>query len=238
MGANVKQTLRFLLSAAVLTGCSRAPQPEICPTLQRGALVITELRGPQAGGVDTYGQWMELFNTTDAEVDMYGLRISWREKDGGNDFDILVRESLLVAPNEYVVLGHHEPGAIRDFVDYSFFGDHFKKPNEDSDDDGPSDEDDDEPEGEVLEPTVNDLHDEGILELATCEDEIVDRLVYDDLPATGSFSLGLETEPDADSNDDLSAWCSDLFEPAPEPDAETLEFGAPGSPGEANRPCP
>lgn len=234
MGAKTTQTLGFLLSAAVLAGCSRAPQPEICPTLERGALVITELRGAQAGGADTYGQWLELVNTTDAEIDLYGLRISWRRKDGTGDLDILVRENVIVPAGEYAVLGHHDPEASRDFVDYSFFTDHFKVPEEDKDDDGPDDEDFDEPDDLLFEPVVNDILPEGVIDLMGCGDELIDQLVYDPLPPSGSFSLGADAALDPDANDDLTAWCPDLFEPT----MENTEIGLPGSPGEANRPCP
>ena len=49
-----------------LGSCEREAMPAICPDVQAGELVLTEMRGPQSGA-DTYGQWFELFNTSGAK---------------------------------------------------------------------------------------------------------------------------------------------------------------------------
>jgi len=58
--------------ALAVGGCARAALP--CELeLDAGDLVITEIRGPQ-DGVDSRGEWFELYNTTADSIDLYGLR--------------------------------------------------------------------------------------------------------------------------------------------------------------------
>ncbi|MBC8070440.1 MAG: hypothetical protein IAG13_19060 [Deltaproteobacteria bacterium] len=67
----------------------------------------------------------------------------------------------------------------------------------------------------------------GLLTLEVC-DLVIDEVIYDELPAAGSWSLHV-TPPDADANDDPENWCADEVVPP---------FGSlRGTPGEANRPC-
>ena len=59
------------------------------------------------------------------------------------------------------------------------------------------------------------------IDVVTCGQPI-DRMIYRNLPADGSYAFtGLVDPPDGDANDDESMWCPDL-----------------GSPGERNPECP
>ncbi|MBK8237307.1 MAG: hypothetical protein IPK74_17325 [Deltaproteobacteria bacterium] len=76
-----------------------------------------------------------------------------------------------------------------------------------------------------------DLYGGGVLLLESC-DEIIDKLDWTELPTNGTWALG--GTPSADANDMDAAWCADEHEP----DGAMVELGAPGTPGEANPPCP
>ena len=45
----------------LLGACARDPVEAICPDVSEGALVVTEVRGPQSPD-DADGPWVELFN--------------------------------------------------------------------------------------------------------------------------------------------------------------------------------
>jgi hypothetical protein len=235
------------LAGAVVSagGCVQDPLP--CQLrLEEGDVVITEIRGPQADGLDTRGEWFELHNTTDERIDLEGLRGTLRPLEGSAvagelALTFLVREPLPVEPGGYVVLGTLPLDAGKHpEVDYSVNLDFVTEPptvvaetpNGDVVELEP-------PEGENLDPKP--LFANASLELYAC-DRLVDRFGYLELPACGTLALDGRLVPDADDNDDLSRWCADTTEPqwcTDEAGAMSpLPWGAPGSGGEANRPCP
>ena len=72
------------------------------------------------------------------------------------------------------------------------------------------------------------------VELWAC-DQLVDSVVYAELPSMGTYAYDGALPPDAEGNDDPTRWCTDAT-PAPEGGPQT-ELGLPGSPGEVNPPC-
>jgi len=223
-----------LVGGAGASGCVHEPLPCLSD-LEAGELVITELRGPQDPD-DTRGQWIELFNATDRELDLAGLRGTIRPLDGSPvDGDLsltfLVREPLPVAPGGYVVLGTLPlDEARRPELDYSFNADFRREPPEIEEASGgvvtlPPDENAD----------PRELFGNARLQLHAC-DQLVDELIYVELPTMGTFSYDGSVVPDAEGNDDLTRWCTDATE-APTEGPQTAT-GRPGSGGEANRPCP
>jgi hypothetical protein len=199
-----------------LCGCPRDPQPWICPPLQPGDLVVTELRGPQSGA-DANGQWLELFNATGEPIDLRGLRLTIQLLSGSGASTILVRApELTVEPGDYVVLGHHDPERAPAFVDYAFLSDYFTTSTSD--------------DGETT-ARPKDLPLDGVVEVYGC-DGLVDRLVYRDLPELGTWSLDGSMIPAADLNDDPTLWCIDN-----QTGADAAQFGLPGTPGEPNLSC-
>jgi hypothetical protein len=194
-----------------LCGCAREPEAFVCPRIGAGDLVVTELRG--SGG--TYGQWMEVQNTTDEPMDLRGLQLVLQRPSGGGRVRIVVRaDALPVDDGAFAVLGHHEPDEVPEFVDYSFFGDFFATSDDDPTPLGP-----------------RELYDSGVLDVMACGD-VIDRVAYPPLPDAGSWALDGRLQPDDLVNDDLQAWCVDDFDPG-----ATDEIGLPGTPGETNRPC-
>lgn len=226
------------------SGCVREPLP--CRLeLEEGDVVITELRGPQDGR-DTRGEWFELHNTTDEPLDLEGLRgflrpLEGSAVDGEVALTFLVRQSLPVDAGGYVVVGtlpldpakHPEVdySANLDFVLESSVVE-YETQNGDVILVEP-------PAGENLDP--KELFQNARLALFAC-DRLIDDFRYVQLPSCGTLSYDGSVAPDGDDNDDLARWCSDATSSEwCTGDASAtlpLPWGAPGSGGEANRPCP
>jgi len=195
--------LAGLLSA--LFGCEREPLDLECVPLGSGDLVFSELRGKQSG-TDTWGQWIELYNTTAGEISLLGVTVNIRKLDGSGERDIVVRDRDISVPGrDYIVLGR-QSGDLPAHVDYGY-------------------EDD----------FSSDLYADAILQIYACE-ELVDQLVYHDLPPEGTLAFDGSLTLTAVSNDEEADWCVDVTE-APPQDGGTTQVGLPGTPGEVNRPC-
>jgi hypothetical protein len=170
-------------------------------------LVVSELRGAQSGP-DTYGTWIELYNASDATLDLTGLAVDLVKLDGSAEARVLVRaRDLTLAAGAYVVLGRAVAGDEPAHVDYGYVVDFDA-----------------------------DLYDNAAIELWGCQ-ELVDRIVYRSLPEQGTLALDGSVAPNAAANDEAdaddpdSAWCVDAAV------GPSTELGAPGTPGEANPPC-
>lgn len=112
--------MRVLLVLVGLVGCARDPAPAICPDITAGALVVTEIRGPQD---DQDGPWIELFNASGSTIDLIGTKIRFRRKDGSDEIPVIVRRSLPVAAGDYSVLGLFFDTEVPAHVDYGFLDD-------------------------------------------------------------------------------------------------------------------
>jgi hypothetical protein len=67
-----------------------------------GELVITEIMKDPKAVDDSFGEWFEVYNTSDHAIEMMGLTVS---DLGTNTFDI--DESLIILPDGFVVLGRN-----------------------------------------------------------------------------------------------------------------------------------
>lgn len=201
----------LLLLLPLLAGCARDPIELECPLIEPGALVVTELRGAQSG-TDTWGQWIELYNTTDQPLALAGVRVVMMKLDGSGRTELLVRaRGTQVAAGGYFVLGRFEDSERPDHVDYGW------RPDFESD-----------------------LYASGLVEVWACEQQgeelayrELDELVYEGLPTAGSLAFDGALEPSADANDEESDWCIDDTAYELEPG----QVGLPGTPGAANPPC-
>lgn len=174
--------------------------------MRPGDLVISELRGEQSG-TDTWGQWIELYNSTAGELSLLGVTLNIKKLDGSDEREILVRDRTLSVPGQgFVVLGRRLMGDLPDHMDYGY-------------------EDD----------FSSDLYVDAILEVHACG-EMVDQIVYYDLPSAGTWAFDGGLTLTAVSNDEETNWCTDATEP-PASDGGTTQVGLPGTPGEVNRPC-
>lgn len=162
---------------ASTTACVRDPLPSACPRLAAGDLVVTEIRGKQAG---SYRQWIEIYNATDADIAVAGLRLTLTQLDGVGAQTFIVRDEALDLPaGGYLVLGSGDPAAL-DYIDYDYSPDQ-----------------------------PSDLYGGAILELTACQ-TLVDRLIYSGLPEVGTLALDGAAVPDAAANDDTKVgWCVD-----------------------------
>jgi hypothetical protein len=226
------------------SGCVQEPLPCLVK-LEEGDVVITEIRGPQDGR-DTRGEWFELHNATDERLDLYGLRgflrpLEGSAVDGELALTFLVRESLPVEPGGSVVLGTLPFDALkRPEVDYSVNLDFVLES---------SVVDYETNTGDIIQIVppagVNvdpkELFANAQLALFAC-DRLIDDLRYVQLPSCGTLAYDGSLAPSGDDNDDLSHWCADATAPewctGEADDTLPVPWGAPGSGGEANRPCP
>jgi hypothetical protein len=181
------------LTVVVAVGCTRDAAPAECPTIDPGDLVVTEFRGPQNPEDLAGGIWVELYNASGASVDLIGTKIRFRRKDGSDEVPVIVRRSLNVAAGSYIVLGLFNDDVTKpSHVDYGFALDFHQT---------------------FLAAAAVDVEACG---------ELIDRAVYDVLPKTGTYSLGVA--PDATENEIPANWCINA---TPE-----------GTPQQPNPPCP
>jgi len=166
-----------LASALASTGaCVRDPLPSACPELNAGDLVVTEIRGAQAG---SYRQWIEIYNTTDADIPVAGLRITLTQFDGDGSQTFVVRDEVLeLAPGEYLVLGSGDPATL-DYIDYDFSADQ-----------------------------PSDLYAGATLELRSCA-TLIDTLIYTLPDEGTLALDGAITPSAAANDDSKAGWCID-----------------------------
>ena len=149
----------LFVAALPLVGCVRDSVGE-CTAMNTGDLIVTEFRGEQ-NPEDTLGIWVELYNASAKTLDLEGVKVRFRKKDGSDEVPIIVRRTVIVDPGGYVVLGlMSDVGDRPTYVDYGF-GDDFDK--------------------EYLPAAAVDVEICG---------ERIDRAVYDVLPKTGTYSFG------------------------------------------------
>ena len=70
-----------------------------------GVLIITEIMPDPAAVSDSYGEWFEIYNTSDSSINLNG----WVLKDAGNDEHIIVNDTMpvLIESGEYFVLARN-----------------------------------------------------------------------------------------------------------------------------------
>lgn len=167
--------------AGAAAGCVREPTEALCPAVEPGALVITEIRGFQ-DTLDFDGPWIEIYNASGRALDLQGSQLWFSEERGVLKSTALVRRSLPAEPDSYTVLGLFGDSDLPAHVDYGFFlvG-----------------------AGKVTDPA---WLAKGKIEVASCG-ALIDSVPFEPLPGKGSYSLG--GVPDANRNDVDTSWCTD-----------------------------
>jgi hypothetical protein len=191
--------LTVLIAIAVVgtSGCAREARDEICTPVAPGGLLISELRGPQTG-VDTWGQWIEIYNPSASAVNVAGLRLRLTRLDGTGEVNIRIRDATqVIEPTGYLVLGRFDPADLPAHVDYGYLSDF-----------------------------TSDLYSDGMLELFVCN-ALIDTVIYRGLPATGSLSFDGGLTLTAEANDLESNWCVDASDVGGHP-TEVGTPGTPG----------
>jgi hypothetical protein len=152
---------QVIIVAALASGCVRDPAPEECPDIRVGALAVTEIRGAN-GNSDTLGIWIELYNTSATTIDLLGIKVRFRKKDGSSETDVLIRRSLPIASGAYETLGIFDDTMRPAYIDYGMGGDYHTP---------------------FLSAAAVDVEACGTL---------IDRVTYDVLPTSGTYSLGAQ----------------------------------------------
>ncbi|PRQ09999.1 hypothetical protein [Enhygromyxa salina] len=209
--------LALLIGSA--SGCGRDPLPELCPDVDAGELVISELRGDQASD-DSFGHYIEIYNDAGRGLDLQGLRVRLRSS-GGEQLELFVRDPVELSAGGYAVIGPGLEDDVASWIDYGVAWDISG---------GTPDEN--------TYPRDFMRYRSGFVELDACG-SLIDQAFYetDVLTKTGTMACGnAENPPRASDNDDLSGgcWCVDDLGAEGQP---LFGVGLPGSPGEANR-CP
>ncbi len=182
----------MVVSWLALGGCVREPLERLCPDLDTGELVVSEVRGKQPGvrkEDDPYGQWIELYNAGGGAIDLSAVQLIFRELNGELYGRVMVRdEGMTIDPGGFFVLGCHDSGpdgATPEHIDYNFIAE-FE----------------------------SDLDIDLAVEVTSCG-LLVDRAVYRHNLGSGGIDQGTVAldgamPPDADDNDDPARWCNDL----------------------------
>jgi hypothetical protein len=100
-----------------LAGCSRAPLPRLCPNLESGALVISEIHGNASS---RWGQWIELHNQAGVEIPLAAIVLRTSTLMATRESILVRSSSLRVAPDDYVVLGRFTDDQRPPHVDYAY----------------------------------------------------------------------------------------------------------------------
>lgn len=155
-----------LLGCIVLLGCARDPVQAICPSVGKGELAVTEVRGKQSPE-DSLGNWIEIANLSGTDLDLQGLQLRIRKADGSSESDVIVRTSVPVDAGGYATLGQYGTDEqIPTYIDYAMAGDYTET-----------------------------WLTSAAIDVDACG-EIVDRLQYAALPTKGTLSLGGEPSAD------------------------------------------
>lgn len=196
-------------------GCVREQLPDICPSVDEGELVISELRGPQDGD-DSFGHWVEVYNAAGKTVDLQGMTLRLRSS-GGDELEFFVRESVEVPAGGHAVIGPGSPDDHPNWMDYAIGWDISG-----------GDPEMDEYPLDFMRFTA------AFVELEAC-DELIDEVFFESLTPMGTLACGnADAPPTADANDETTAgcWCVDSGDAGGQP---LFGVGLPGSPGGANR---
>ncbi len=155
---HVRRACLFAISL-VVAGCTRDTAEALCPDIVEGDLVVTEIGGPQMDN-ELAPEFVELYNASGATVDLYGVKVRFRRRDGSSEIAILVRRPVAAAPGSYTVLGKDDDFELSSYVDYGFNTD--------------------------FEETWLGA---AAVDVEACGTQI-DRAIYDSLPRIGTYSLG------------------------------------------------
>ena len=162
----------------IAMGCTRDTAEAVCPEIAEGDLVLTEIGGPQTGN-DLLREFVEIYNATGQTIDLLGIKVRFRRRDGSSEVQVLVRRPLPAAAGSYTVLGKDDDDLyLETYLDYGF----------------------------ALDFSESWLG-AAAVDVEACGTRI-DRAIYDSLPSTGTYSLGT-MPPTGEANDLPANWCTD-----------------------------
>ena len=109
---------KLLVAVVVLTSCGPEVPADLCKGRLAGDLVITEaMLDPE--GIDSGGEWIELFNPRDTPLDLKGLTLYTRAPDGSGAKTHSIRAGTAPA-RSYFVVGDVRSGPNPAWINYSY----------------------------------------------------------------------------------------------------------------------
>lgn len=150
---------------------------ECAANLLPGDLVITEVMA-NPDGADKGLEWFEVYNPTDAEIDLSGVLLRFRKVDGSGEKIHQVQDTV-IGPGEYLVFGDADPEAPPEHVNYGY--------------------------GDEL--GASGLTNSGGELSVACGSSAIDIVLYEESDDGVARTFDGIREPDAAGNDDLEAWC-------------------------------
>ncbi len=114
---------RIVLAVVCLAACGSQEAAELppCTSIAAGALIITEVLANPDGDDDGL-EWLEIYNASDAAIDLSRLSVVAAESDGLDEQTHRI-EGLAIEPGEYRVLGGVLPELAPAHVDYGYGSD-------------------------------------------------------------------------------------------------------------------
>lgn len=97
--------------------CTGSPGALGIADLQVGDLVVTEIMNNPDAVTDTAGEWFEIFNTTNSEIELNGLQI---RKTALGAVNFTVGASLVIQPNGYLTFARNGNGLLNGGVTEDF----------------------------------------------------------------------------------------------------------------------
>lgn len=144
-----------------------------------GDVIISEFM-PNPDGTDTDREWVEVYNTTGAELSLFS--VVFRNESGANAAEYqFLDPALTVAANGYIVFARDIDPAVNGGVMNAF---NYSGGN-----------------------LVNGATGPGLLSLNLADGTVIDAAYYDNPSDGASYQLDVDTL-DATSNDDAANWCA------------------------------
>ncbi|HEY4242036.1 MAG TPA: lamin tail domain-containing protein [Kofleriaceae bacterium] len=172
---------QFVLGLVAVAACGPTVPNHCTDTFATGDLVITEVFADYAssdgtGASDDGHEWFELYNNAERAIDLDGVTIT-STHDGSVHSHVM--RSVILAPEQYFVLGNAEAGQEPIYVSYGYGSDLGNLNNDDG----------------------------GTIALA-CGATQIDSATFDHVKAGHSRELTDAQPPDSSLNDDTANWCN------------------------------
>lgn len=101
--ARLRMRAAALACASLACACAVEPLNEVCPALEEGELVITEIQGPQTDAT-TLPQWIEITNLSGRELELVGLHVVLSYLDGSGERVLVLRQQRTLPADAYFTL--------------------------------------------------------------------------------------------------------------------------------------
>ena len=129
-GSNVQDLLTGLVNpSAIDLAIPSQSTPPVAQTGEKGQIVFSEIMFESTGGLRSLPQWFEVFNTTDAEINVRGWQLAWyRRKPSVLDVTVQIQEDFIVPAKQSRLIvstsARNSGGVLQDNTVYQLFSHH------------------------------------------------------------------------------------------------------------------